>query len=796
MIDASLEQNIIINSIKEDKNVIVNAIPGSGKTTTCLLIANAFPDKKIVIMTYNKKLRYETMQKIKYYNIKNCNVYNYHSFCFNYYSDKCFNDADIELLLSKRTKSKILPIDILLIDEAQDLTPLYYELLCRIYLDNIKVNKKYAQIGIFGDVNQCIFYFNGSSPNYMLYAQELFNFTNKQWSKLNLSKSYRLTNNMIHIINTYFLHNNLNNYLDNNSCDIGKVINSNVAAVINNNSDNSNKGTNIKNSVYYMICNIFEIRYIYDIIQKLLKKYTFKDILILCSSIKSESMPSKILANYLSNNNYPIFIPSTDHDYINDNVINDKITFLTFFQSKGIERKVVFVLGFDDSYLKFSDKKNNQDNITCPEILYVAITRASEKLFLIHHQSNDFCNFIHPDFINMVNKNKSDIMKIINLSTNKIIRYTDTNKNLNSGSSITNFIKYIPTHIINNFLNNITIKTIHRKTDKINVNATSYQTGSYGPDNNKLELEESIKNITGTMIPLYFEYYIKKNIEETQIYKYMEAQKIKTKNSIGNQIINIYEKHILTNNKDISFFLKLSNIYSCYILNSINNLNQIKNYDWITQETLNKTNDRFKKLLLPKYKTKYVFEYNIYYKFKNTLVLYGSIDCVDYNKKIIHEFKCVENILPEHYLQLALYGYIFANMPKFLLIDNVVYINLHSEVIECIITYYDKDNVHLIQKKNNRKTIISTDNFIKNVINVSHPILREKLLSNDKDFKLYITNILTNETKEIIINYDIIPNIMENIIVSKYYQRINEDDLVFKNNNLNIKKKYFKNIIN
>jgi len=55
----------------------------------------------------------------------------------------------------------------------------------------------------------------------------------------------------------------------------------------------------------------------------------------------------------------------------------------------------------------------------CANVLYVAMTRATEKLYLIHHNSNDFLNFIDTNFTQYVSKlaigsqTKYDVMNII-----------------------------------------------------------------------------------------------------------------------------------------------------------------------------------------------------------------------------------------------------------------------------------------------------------------------------------------------------------------------------------------------
>ena len=44
--------------------------------------------KKILLLTYNAKLKIETREKIKSYNIKNMEAHSYHSFCVKYYDNK------------------------------------------------------------------------------------------------------------------------------------------------------------------------------------------------------------------------------------------------------------------------------------------------------------------------------------------------------------------------------------------------------------------------------------------------------------------------------------------------------------------------------------------------------------------------------------------------------------------------------------------------------------------------------------------------------------------------------------
>ena len=53
------EQKLIIKSLKSN-NVLVDSVAGSGKTTTNLYLAKEYPHNKLLLLTYNAKLKIET----------------------------------------------------------------------------------------------------------------------------------------------------------------------------------------------------------------------------------------------------------------------------------------------------------------------------------------------------------------------------------------------------------------------------------------------------------------------------------------------------------------------------------------------------------------------------------------------------------------------------------------------------------------------------------------------------------------------------------------------------------------
>ena len=81
-------------------------------------------------------------------------------------------------------------------------------------------------------------------------------------------------------------------------------------------------------------------------------------------------------------------------------------------------------------------------------------------------------------------------------------------------------------------------------------------------------------------------------------------------------------------------------------------LKQIENYDWLTQDILDKCVKRLKKYITEdaKFEIKYLYEVD-------NISLIGYIDCIDNNN--IWEFKCVSELNNEHKLQLALYSFLY-----------------------------------------------------------------------------------------------------------------------------------------
>ena len=139
----SNDQQKILYAIQKN-NVIVDSIAGSGKTTTILHIANEFQDKNILLLTYNKRLKFETREKKELLKLKNIEIHSYHSFGFYYYDKKCNTDQGIiDMIKKKFTSFKKFEYDIIILDEAQDISKLYFEFICKIIANISKTIKSH-----------------------------------------------------------------------------------------------------------------------------------------------------------------------------------------------------------------------------------------------------------------------------------------------------------------------------------------------------------------------------------------------------------------------------------------------------------------------------------------------------------------------------------------------------------------------------------------------------------------------------------------------------------------------------
>ena len=190
------------NIIKSKSNLIVDAVAGSGKTTTILHMGLSNPTKNIFQITYNNMLKKEVRKKVNRLAITNMHIHTYHSLGVCYYDERAYTDEEIKkiLLENKPLRENVLlePIDILFIDECQDMIFDYYNLVKKFISDT----KSNPQIIVMGDRYQGIYDFKGADVKFLTLADKIYKIP---FLKLNLTYSYRLTNQISWFVNNLML---------------------------------------------------------------------------------------------------------------------------------------------------------------------------------------------------------------------------------------------------------------------------------------------------------------------------------------------------------------------------------------------------------------------------------------------------------------------------------------------------------------------------------------------------------------------------------------------------------------
>lgn len=624
------EQNAIVKCIA-DHNVIVDSVAGSGKTTTVLYMAKTYPNKQILLLTYNSKLRLETRERTEALDIDNIEVHTYHSFGVNYISEDCKTDNGLIKFINRGDVLDGICYDIVIIDECQDMTPVYYKIVTSI----LSINPM-AKVCVIGDKYQSIYGYAGADSRFITMADLIYT-RPCEWRRLSLSVSYRITKQMAAFINR---------------CVLGY-----------------DRLTAVRDGAkpYYTIYNAFREKPIEILkeIQALLLKYTPEDIFVLSPSVKSTNIksPTKKLANYLSDNGIKIYIPTSDDSRLDVDVIRGKLVFSSLHQSKGLERKAVILLGFDESYFKYFNKSDPDHK--CSSALYVALTRATEYLSIYHAEEGNPLNFVDLENVALYAELKGCARGTKKEPASK------PNK-----CAVTKLTEHISPVLLAQCMDLFEYKTIRCAEAIIDIPIKICQCDDFGD-----AYYEEVSDINGIAIPAYYEY-----------------QKMK-KMSICPKF-----KGPLT----ITALLRMANQYAA-IQNGLHfKMNQITDYNWISDEMLNASYARAAEELD---KNMFIhFEKEVSCKIMG-MDIKGRMDVVCDDRII--ELKAVGELKPEHYIQLAIYSYM-----HFVVIGTVMTSHLFNirtnELIEIVIKPENIERMLqlLVCKKYHTKQKLTKEKFL------------------------------------------------------------------------------------
>ena len=644
----SEEQAVVLKHIKAGQNAVVNAVAGSGKSTTVLSIAAAMKSSKIIQFTYNSMLRYEIKEKTEALGIANLDVHTYHSMAVKYYNASAYTDTGIRHILANKVvpRIRIPKKDVVVIDEAQDMTFLYFQLVVKFTVD---MNHPF-QLIILGDFMQGLYEFKGADTRFLTLADQFWchhpRVKSTVFNACSLNTSYRITDQMSSFINGALLGDDRLR-----TCREGPVP---VFYL-------RNSRRNLENTV------------VYHINQLLASGAMPSDIFILGASVKGPNSQIRKMENILVSQGIPCHVPMFESDNVDEKIIQKKVVFCTFHSVKGRQRKYVFVMGFDQGYMRFYGKDLDQD--LCPSTLYVACTRATHGLFLL--ERNEFDTDKPLEFLK---KTQSEIkrMKGVEFKGTPYFPVYEIPEKVAEDAvkhfiTPTDLIKFIPEAVLEEitpYLNQM-FQVIRQKGVEIDIPTVLETEQGYF---------EEVSDLNGLAIPaMYYDFLnsiweegatnvLYQNIliilDEFKDYEHKFLKEVATK--------------LPANFAKPAEYLFLANVYTAFQEKLYFKLKQIGDheYNWITDAMMERARQRLEKTVgqeckdskpliektiihqsqemeheaIDNYLQEY-FEDGIHFRFTARTDLITS--------DTVWEIKCVREITMDHQLQVVIYAWLY-----------------------------------------------------------------------------------------------------------------------------------------
>lgn len=627
----SEEQELIAQSTLSGYNVAVDAVAGSGKTTTIQRIVSLNDKKSIQVLSYNKNLCIDTKQRlINYPKVK---VNTIHSACGRLYGGKCNNDTLLSLM-RKKVLQRPETIDLLIVDEAQDLYPILYDMIRKIMLDTDT-----KQVVVLGDRNQCVNTFTGSTKEYLVNAETYFHIDNGMWKSLTLKTSYRLTLSMARFVNE------------------GMLMMDRIHVPEINDSNCSKHNVKVDFVVLGNVYNKKDKGEITVMVNNYLKEYCDGDptkMAILAPTIKKAS-PVAELCNFLTQKGYPIYMKDIDKGYV-DGEDTGKITVSTINSFKGREKDLIILFGFDGSYEKYFKRTLLEE---CDDVLYVAATRAKKKLVIIHSNDNGSLSFFNYNIL--YNE------QIVSMIGGNIDVPKERSFNNNRQYGVLELCKYLPFDAIQTIMSLIKEDIIQhpKKTQTLPISETFKFRDIY--------IKENVSHLIGIIIPMlycdsefkFLKLRCRSYISECNIQRSARPEERAPWYTVCNKyhslIAQYLEKH--THQISLSNAGLLCNFIDAVTRYVIFPFEQINNYSFLTENTHNIEQCVVN---LHEMKPKYdddEHEVSVSVELEdtmgNTVRICGDIDCLSPSNNTIYEFKVVGELTVEHKLQLAIYGILY-----------------------------------------------------------------------------------------------------------------------------------------
>lgn len=640
----SAEQATILSHVKDGKNVVVDSCAGTGKTTLILSVAKALEDKQLLQMTYNSMLRYEVKDRVKRSLITNMKIHTFHSLAVKYYLPTAFTDTGLRYILLKDLPpfTSLPRFDIFVLDEAQDMTFIYFQFMVKVARDTGSP----IQLLILGDYMQGLYEFKGADIRFLTLADIIWSgfpyLRTQEFAKCTMKMSYRITQPMCSFVNRVMLGRDRMA-----ACKKGEPV-----TYIRNTRQNMEKIVAI------------------EILKLFGEGYIPSDIFVLGPSVKGVNSNIRQLENILSERGIPCHVPMLENDKIDERVIDKKVVFSTFHCVKGRERKIVFVMGFDNSYFRCYARTLPKD--TCPNTLYVAATRATERLYVLE---NDSYRGDRPlEFLQMshVEMKQQDYIRFKGQHQTLFLDEDDRDK----GSLLitkhyltpTELIKFIPEHIMEDIyviMDRIFIKDAG-ELEEIEI-PTIIETRS--------GLYEEVSDLNGIAIPCIYYDYLSEN-KNSNILLQLINDNLDSMKSNEHHYLKQIVKGLPENLEKTSDYLFLANISVAVQETLYFKLKQIDRdeYNWLTDSILeeckarldtiicdDKSNIQIERTIINSSDDKAHQQIDVllatHFGLDTQFRFTGRVDLI--TDSTVWELKCTSKLSMDHLLQVVIYAWLW-----------------------------------------------------------------------------------------------------------------------------------------
>lgn len=725
----SQEQRDVLNYIRADSNVIVDACAGSGKSTTILSIAKEMTGKTIRQFTYNSMLRHEIKEKVRELGISNLEVHTYHSFAVKYYSDVAHTDTGIRQI----TRANMLPrspiplVDIVVIDESQDMTLLYFELIVKMSNDMCDDKPHKFQLLVLGDYMQGLYEFKGADIRFLTKAEEIWSelphLLSPKFEHCTLKTSYRVTNQMAKFVNRDML-----------GAERLTACRDGVPVVY------------IRRPRYQI-----EKIVVYQIQRLISEGESPSDIFVLGGSVKGANSHIRHMENVLTDANIPCHVPMMETDVMDERVIDGKVVFSTFHTVKGRQRKYVFVVGFDQGY--FYTARNLPKDV-CPNTLYVACTRATHGLYLLENDSSRPLEFLkrgqydmkQSDYIDFKGTPQSIFHEPIQEGDNGIVIIPTYHV------TPTDLIKFVPEMVIEYvtpILDRIFIQEVEPLMEMEFDIPRIVET--------KDGFFEEVSDLNGIALPaMYYDRIQGTTVDGADIILKMIQTSVQEMKENSYHYLKKVVNELPEKCETPGDYLFLANVYVAIQEKLYSKLKQIgrDEYTWITEEMMEKCVNRMNEHLghefnredgkrgeVEKLLVHYVneTEHNLidvalypYFSYEKKFRFCARADFV--SDTTIWELKCTSKITFEHRMQVVIYAWLWRILhpesPR-----QVKIFNLRTgEKLRLDASDEDLTNimVALLRGKYEELDVLDDDEFIEQCVNVINDFTEKKCKYSDK----------------------------------------------------------------